>query len=87
MFFANDSRSVTTGNYRLQFILQLIAGGLTLAIAGWLADVYFRRYKVIRFSMWIMWIAYMLVTVNAVVTKLIVSDSYSNISSYIDNIY
>ena len=86
MFFANDSRSVTTGNYRLQFILQLIAGGLTLPIAGWLADVYFGRYKVIRFSMWLMWIAYMLVTVNAVVTKLIVSESYSNISTYMNNI-
>ena len=83
MVFANGH---TTGIYRLQSILQLVAGGLTLPIAGWLADVYFGRYKVIRFSMWIMWIAYMLVTVNAVVTKLIVSDSYSNISSYIDNV-
>ena len=49
-----------------------------LLIAGWLADVYFGRYKVIRWSMWIMWVASMLATVSSVVSQLV--DSYARIS-------
>jgi hypothetical protein len=30
---------------------QQVAGGLTLPIAGWLADIYFGRYKAINMSM------------------------------------
>ena len=39
-----------------------ITVGVTLPIAGWLADVYLGRYRVIRWSMWIMWIGTMLNT-------------------------
>ena len=37
--------------FELRYDLQLVAIGATLPLAGWLADVYFGRYKVIRFSL------------------------------------
>ena len=46
--------------------------------AGWLADVYFGRYRVIRWSMWIMWIGSMLAAASSVVAQLV--DSYARIS-------
>ena len=36
--------------------VHFIALLFTLPIAGWLADVYLGRYKVIQWSMWIMWV-------------------------------
>ena len=50
----------------------------TLLIAGWLADVYLGRYKVIRKSMCIMWTATMLMTLSSVLAQLV--DSYTRIS-------
>ena len=61
--------------------LQLVALGLTLPLAGWLADVWLRRYKAVCFSMWIMWITVMLMTASGVVSVFVTS--YSNINSYI----
>ena len=58
-----------------------IALGLTLPFAGWLADVYFGRYKVIRWSMWIMWVASMLAAMSSVVAQLV--DSYYRINKII----
>ena len=55
-----------------------ITVGLTLPIAGWLADVYLGRYRVIRWSMWIMWIGTMLNTVSSVVAQLV--DGYGIIN-------
>ena len=52
-----------------------------LLIAGWLADVYFGRYKVICWSMWIMWVGSMLAAVSSVVSELV--DSYTRISEKI----
>ena len=48
-----------------------VAWGLTLPFAGWLADIRFGRYKVIRWSMWIMWIASMLATINSAVAQVV----------------
>ena len=45
-----------------------VALGFTLPFAGWLADIRFGRYKVIHWSMRIMWIASMLATVSSVVS-------------------
>ena len=42
-----------------------------LPFAGWLADVHFGRYKVIQWSMWIMWIASMLATVSSVIAQMV----------------
>ena len=64
-------------NYLTAFVvphgleISTVAWSLTLPIAGWLADIYFGRYKVIRWSMWIMWTASMLVTLNSVVAQVV----------------
>ena len=68
-------------NHGLVLNIQLVAGGLTLPIAGWLADVYFGRYKLINLSMWIMWISVMLATTSSVVTEMV--GSYDSISRYV----
>ena len=88
MFFVNQKGSITKGNYTLPVTLELIAQGLTLSVAGWIADVYFGRYKVIRFSMWIMWIAYMLMTASTVVTELNWFEAYNDkVNGYINEIF
>ena len=45
--------------------------GVTLPIAGWLADVRFGRYRVMRCSIWTMWISSVLLTTVYVVFSLI----------------
>ena len=57
-------------------IAYLLSFGLTLPIAGWLADACIGRYKVIRCSVWIMWIATVLATVSSVIAQLV--DGYSS---------
>ena len=61
-----------------------VALGLTLPFAGWLADIRFGRYKVICWSMWIMWTASMLITMNSVVAQLVTG--YYNIFKLISQI-
>ena len=58
-----------------------IVWGLTLPIAGWLADVYLGRYKVIRWSILIMWIASLLVVASSMLSQLV--DGYYSIEYYI----
>ena len=41
--------------------------GLTLPLAGWLADVRYGRYKVLSFCLWMMWISSLLLTLTIVV--------------------
>ena len=48
----------------------LIPFGITTAIAGWLTDAFIGRYKVIRCSIWIMWLLTIAITVSAVVGQL-----------------
>ena len=56
-------------NYEPYFI----ACSIILPFAGWLADVYLGRYKVIRWSMWIMWVGSMLATVSSAVAQMVTS--------------
>ena len=49
----------------------------TLPFTGWLADVYLGRYKIVCWSMWIMWMASMLATAGSVVAQLM--DSHHKI--------
>ena len=56
--------------------------GLTLPIAGWLADTYIGRYKVICCSVWMMWIATVLATVSSVIAQLV--DVYSHIDARVN---
>ena len=58
--------------------IETIALSFTLPLAGWLADVHFGRYKVIRWSMWIMWVGSMLATVSSIVVQL-ADHSYSKV--------
>ena len=44
-----------------------VAWSLTLPFAGWIADIRFGRYRVIRWSMWIMWTASLLITATSAV--------------------
>ena len=60
-----------------------IAWGLTLPIAGWLADVYLKRYKVIRWSILIMWIAFVLLVASSVLSQFVES-YYSIKNNYIN---
>ena len=48
----------------------LILFGITTAIAGWLTDAFIGRYKVIRCSIWIMWLLMIAITVSAVIGQL-----------------
>ncbi len=63
------------------FITYNIIWGLTLPITGWLADVYLRRYKVICWSMFIMWIASVLVVASSVLSQFV--ESYYSINYYV----
>lgn len=59
----------------------LMSSVLLYPIGGWLADTQLGRYAVIRYSMWIMWICSLLLTVSEVLTD--VSDVYAVHSSVI----
>ncbi len=59
----------------------LLIVGLTLPFAGWLADICFGRYEMIRWSMWIMWTASMLATASSIVAQFV--ESYQNINKEI----
>ena len=48
----------------------LLPFGITTSIAGWLADVFIGRYKVIHCSVWMMWLLMIAVTVSSVVGQL-----------------
>ena len=50
--------STTSLAYSLSIILQYSAGRLCYPLTGFLADVYFGRYKVINISLWLYWIAF-----------------------------
>ena len=50
--------STTSLAYSLSIVLQFSAGMLCYPLTGFLADVYFGRYKVIKISLWLFWIAF-----------------------------
>ncbi len=60
----------TTGVHHYTYQFWLIPFGISTAIAGWLTDTFIGRYKMIRCSVWIMWILMIAVTVSAVVKQL-----------------
>ena len=53
--------------------------GITVLIAGWLADTRIGRYKVVRYGIWIMWLATVLATVSSVIANL--NETYIKIDS------
>ena len=53
----------------LVFAMLQISVGFMIPLAGWLADIRFGRYKVIRFSMCTMWISLLLLTISLIVLQ------------------
>ena len=58
-------------SHTLVDMLVLIPMGLTVVLAATLADFRFGRYKVISFSLWIVWICSILLTLTAIITDFI----------------
>ena len=58
------------------FKLILVPVGIALLFSGWLADVYFERYKVLRWSIIIMWISSLLLTTTFVVEEMVTFTNY-----------
>ena len=67
---------INEDNHGIEFNVPLITLGITMSIAGWIADVRFGRYRVMYLSMWIMWAALMLATVSSVLARIV--DNYTN---------
>ena len=61
---------VNITNHKPVYQVWLIPFGITTAIAGWLTDAFIERYKVIRCSIWIMWLLMIAITISAVVGQL-----------------
>ena len=55
--------------------------GITSSTAGWLADTRIGRYKVVRTSNWVMWIAAVIATMSSVVSHLY--ESYDGFHTYL----
>ena len=58
------------------FQLILLPTGIVVLFAGWLADVYVERYKVLRWSIIIMWISSLLLTTTFVIEKIVTFTNY-----------
>ena len=58
----------------------IIVIGITLLIAGWLADTRIGRYKVVSASIWIMWIAAVIATISSITANVYSSQSYHDIN-------
>ena len=65
-------------NYTSHTEVHLLMVGLTLHFAGWLADIRFGCYKVIHWSMWIMWVGSMLATASSVIVQCVDGYQYAN---------
>ena len=70
--------------YIIEFVIILnglaiiaVAWRLTLPFAGWIADIQFGRYRMIRWSMWIMWTASLLITATSAVEQIVVPSHYN----------
>ena len=68
-FYIYYTTSKLYGGYYQDIIIRAIIG-VTMPIAGCLADVRFGRYKVISFSFWIMWLTSLLLTAGLVIGQL-----------------
>ncbi len=67
-------------NINFDRIWQLV-GGLTLPVAGWLADIYIGRYKLLSCSMWILWFSIVAAIISLTAAQLF--EAYSQINTKI----
>ncbi len=63
--------AVAARSSNVVYFVMLAAMVLSVPLAGWLADVRFGRYKVLSYSLWIMWISAMLSTAALVVIEVV----------------
>ena len=61
---------VNSAAHHSAYYVWIIPFSITTAIAGWLTDAFIGRYKVIRCSIWIMWLLMIAITVSAVAGQL-----------------
>ena len=72
-------------SHGVEFYVQVVTLGVTVSIAGWIADVRFGRYKMMYVSMWITWATLIVLTMSLVLAGTV--DSYtSNIHSYVNGV-
>ena len=64
------SRKLSVHNLKPYYI----TWGLTLPLLGWLADVRIGRHNLIRWSIWITWIGFMLGTLSSIVSNFVTTD-------------
>ena len=69
------SYSVSRIYSSLVYVIILTTVGLTIPLAGWLADVRYGRYKIIQWSLWTMWISSLLLTSGLVILQLLESQN------------
>ena len=69
----------------LFYVVQAIAGAILMPLAGWLADVHFGRYKVIGWSLWIMWLNSLLVTLSFVLARTV--ESYNGVHTKLSVVF
>ena len=67
----------------LSLALTLAISYLLYPLLGWLSDVYFTRYKVIRFAFVMSIVAMVLLVIGFVFFEAIYSQYYNNVYSYI----
>ncbi len=80
VFYYISLKSIAPEQYcTLCFKLIEVPIGLVLPFAGWLADIYFRRYKVLVFSIVIMWISALLLTIIFMVERFVLFTNYIQI--------
>ena len=73
VYYYISIKSLTPEQHNCALCLKLIEVplGLVLPFAGWLADIYYRRYRVLVFSIVIMWISTLLLTIILVVERFV----------------
>ena len=80
VFYYINFKSVTPEKYcTMCFKVIKTPIGLVIPFAGWLADVYFRRYKVLIFSIVTMWISALLLTLIFIIEKFVSFTNYSQV--------
>ncbi len=81
VFCVNYYLTLYPNTFRPTCPMYSIIWGLSLPIAGCLADVCLGRYKIIRWSILMMWIASVLVVTSSVLSQFV--ESYHHISNYV----
>ena len=67
--------TATTKYSSLVYYIALSVGSLTMPLAGWLADIHYGRYKMLQWSMWIMWISSLLLAGSLVILQVFESQN------------